>query len=190
MTAGNQAEYAKHRRALKLRGETEAAVSQALATGRIKAAVRPDGLIDFAEADRLWAASRVPRVEFAPADEDPESGAEKKADAGVEFLKAKARRETAEADMAELKAAKARGELVDVGEARKVYHAIGRMFSQARENVPLQLAPKLVGKTDLAEIESTIRIFYREADARVAGEIQSRFAGIVGVEVEADDLAA
>ena len=71
-------------------------------------------------------------------------------------------------------------ELVDVDDVRKAFTAIGRMFAAARENVPLQLAPKLVGLTDMAAIEALIRQHYREADSRVADEIQSRYSEITG----------
>lgn len=169
---GTQAEYAKHRKAHRLRGETEGAVSQAIKSGRLESAIRKDGLIDFAIADQLWSAGRAPQVEFSKQDEP--------ANHSEIFLRAKARRETAEADLSELKARKAQGDLVAVDDARKTWHAIGRMYAAARENVPMQLAPKLVGKTDLAEIECLIRTFYREADTRVANEIQSRFAEITG----------
>lgn len=172
--AGNQAEYAKHRKAHRLRGETEAAVSQAMSAGRLQSAIRKDGLIDFAIADKLWSAGRAPQVEFKRTEAEPAT------DHGAVFLRAKARRETAEADLAELKARKAQGDLVAVDEARKTWHAIGRMYAAARENVPMQLAPKLVGKTDLGEIESLIRTFYREADAHVADEIHARFSQITG----------
>lgn len=49
----SQREYAAHRKALGLPGQTHSAVGKALKTGRITA--RPDGKIDAAEADRQWA---------------------------------------------------------------------------------------------------------------------------------------
>jgi hypothetical protein len=95
------------------------------------------------------------------------------------YLAAKTERERAEAEMAKDALMKARGKLIDADEARRVWTAIGRMFSQARENLPTQLAPKLVGKTDLTEIEIVIRREFREADQQVADEIQARFGGVV-----------
>lgn len=46
--------YARHRRARGLRGQTHPAVSKAILSGRIWAAVRSDGLIDVDQADGLW----------------------------------------------------------------------------------------------------------------------------------------
>jgi hypothetical protein len=96
------------------------------------------------------------------------------------YLAAKTERERAEAEMAKDALAKARGNLIDAAEARRVWTAIGRMFGQSRENLPTDLAALLVGKTDLTEIEILIRGVLREADSKIADEIQSRFAGVVG----------
>jgi hypothetical protein len=95
------------------------------------------------------------------------------------YLAAKTERERAEAEMAKDALLRARNKLIDADEARRVFAAIGRMFSQARENLPTQLATKLVGKTDLTEMEILIRGALREADAKVADEIQARFANVV-----------
>lgn len=172
--AGTQSEYAKHRKAHRLRGETEAAVSQAMSAGRLQSAIRKDGLIDFAIADKLWSAGRAPQIEFARTEGEPAT------DYNLLYLKSKARREAAAAGREELKEGVDRGNWLSRDEAQKTWHAIGRMYAAARENVPMQLAPKLVGKTDLAEIESLIRTFYREADTHVADEIQARFSQITG----------
>jgi hypothetical protein len=174
-----------------------------LKSGRLSKAIRPDGLIDFQEADRLWTpAGQIPQIVVDPSsaaagggvtvygEPQPHGGWLKRSQAddepddpnGAALLDAKTRLEAAKAEMAELKLAKQRGELVEVGEARKTWHAIGRMFAQARENVPKQLAPLLAGKTDLLEIEKLVRIAYRDADGRVADEIASRFGALVGNE--------
>lgn len=70
--------YARHRKASGLPGGTPAGVRKARDTGRIRAAISSDGLVDFEQADALWnrnadpdAVSRrdsvsVTRVEPAP----------------------------------------------------------------------------------------------------------------------------
>ena len=88
----------------------------------------------------------------------------------VEKRLSMARARKAEAELAEVE-----GRLLDADGARKLFSAVGRMYAQARENVPAQLAPKLVGRTDLNEIEAIVRATLREADTGVANEIHARY---------------
>lgn len=196
--AGSQADYVRHRREAGLPGASAGRVSQLVKTGKLARAFRSDGLIDFAAADRLWTANQVPQVVVDPrssaaagapdkrveAEPQPHGGWLKRehADEGEDnpLVAARLRLDLAKAETAELKLAKQRGELLEVAEARKTWHGIGRMYAQARENVPKQLAPQLVGKTDLLDIERLVRAAYRDADARVADEIESRYGATVG----------
>lgn len=98
---------------------------------------------------------------------------------GSSFMAARTAREHAEAQLAELELAGKLGKVIDAAEAQKTFKLIARMHAQAREAVPTQLATKLVGKTDPREIEQTIRAAFREADARIADEIQARFSSVV-----------
>jgi hypothetical protein len=95
------------------------------------------------------------------------------------YQRSKAEREHAEAEMSKLKLAELRGKLIDAREAQKTFTAIGRMFAQAREMGPAQLAPKLVGLTDPKAIEGIVREHFRDLDRRVADEIKTRFTDVV-----------
>jgi hypothetical protein len=95
------------------------------------------------------------------------------------FLAAKTERERAEAEMAKIALLEKQGRLIGADAARQTWRAIGRMFAAAREQVPAQLAAQLVGKTDLNEIEASVRTALREADTRIANEIQARFGEMV-----------
>jgi len=95
------------------------------------------------------------------------------------FLAAKTERERAEAEMAKIALAEKQGKLIGAEAARRTWRQIGRTFAAAREQVPTQLAAQLVGKTDLNEIERIIRDALRDADTRVANEIQSRYGDLV-----------
>lgn len=178
---GSQSEYARYR------GVSEAAVSKAISSGRIQAAVN-GRVVDFVKADRLWAANSRPRPEpetTAQLKSVPQMGAAHRETtrataARSEPASYRQRREKAEAELAEVKSAKARGAVVERTEVSRTFHAIGRMFSAAREAIPAQIAPRLVGKTDLLEIEMVLKAALRDADTRIADEIESRFAEITG----------
>lgn len=91
------------------------------------------------------------------------------------FLLAKTERERAEAEMAKIALAEKQSRLISADAARQTFRSIGRMVATAREQLPTQLSAQLVGKTDLTEIESIVRAALRDADERVANEIQSRY---------------
>lgn len=57
---GEAAAYAKHRKELGLPGTSREAVSKKLASGALDGAIRKNGTIDHAKADRLWAESTGP----------------------------------------------------------------------------------------------------------------------------------
>lgn len=81
----------------------------------------------------------------------------------------------AKAERAEMDLAKRRGELLPADEVKRTYAGIGRIYASAREGIPAQLAPLLVGKSDLLEIEQILRRELRLADERVSSEIEARF---------------
>ena len=172
--AGTQSEYARHRKMLGLPGGTAARVSQKQKSGALAAAMRTDGLIDFAMADRIWTAA--PRIEHLTA--GPVAGGT--VVDGESFMAVKTRRERAEAEIAELKAAKQRGDIIEVSEARLAWTSIGKMFGNALAEIPTQLAPRLTGKVDISEIEAVLKEAINGMRSRVAGEIESRYAELVG----------
>ncbi len=190
MTGGIR-EYARYR------GVSHTAVRKAIANQRIS--LGPDGTIDFGAADAAW--KRNTSVPWSPqpvvvaaklsrptksAKSKPQSRQADSApvdlDLGESLSEARTRRERAEADMAELKARKAAGEVIEAVLARKSFVAMGRIYSAARESLPRQLAPKLIGLTDLAEIEKILRAELRSADSRIADEIESRHGDVLHPE--------
>jgi hypothetical protein len=95
------------------------------------------------------------------------------------YQRSKAEREYAEAQMALDALAKSRGQLLAVDETRKMFTFIGRVYAQGRESLATGLAPRLVGLTDLGEIERRIRATLRETDGRIIDEIRSQYAEVV-----------
>jgi hypothetical protein len=127
--------YARHRAEQGLPGTSHKAVQKAVAAGRIR--LTADGQVDVEEADRLWAANTdesqrrnlaqegrtapVPRATRA-APERPTSASEPEAESpacegGVpDYAASRARREAAEAALAELELGEKRGQLASVRE--------------------------------------------------------------------------
>jgi hypothetical protein len=181
--------YARHRADLGLSGATHSAVRKAIATKRIEA--DPDGSIDFEKADAAWRDNSEPSLQLVgrknsshsappaphkPASEKP-AGSETDGEA---FLSARARRELAEARRAELKYGQECKELLPKVEVTKVLGQIGKIYSAGRESIPANIAPKLVGKTDLGEIETVLREALEAVDNRICNEIASRFSDVLG----------
>jgi len=179
---GGIREYGRHR------GVSHTAVRKAINDGRIRI---NHGIIDFEAADAEWAKNTVGSTVVAgrkiqPAPESRETiwrdGPPEPDPATIDrasFVTHRTRKEKAEADLAELKARKAIGESLDASDVRKAFTEIGRIHSAAREAIPAQLATRLVGKSDLAEIVPILRAALRACDERVASEIESRHGEMV-----------
>jgi hypothetical protein len=76
--------------------------------------------------------------------------------------------------------ARAARDLLPRDEVARTFGAIGKIYGAGRDTIPAQLATKLVGKTDLDEIERIIRTELVETDKRIINEIQSRFSDLAG----------
>lgn len=188
---GSNRAYARYRKANGWPGGTDGAVRKALKGNRIFQ--ESDGLIDFEKADAAWGAITRPMAptafagkraaeakpitpaasRHAPADPERDANA---------FMTARTRREQAEAELAELKLQKAKGELISVAEARRVFFGVGKMHAAARENLPTHIAPSLIGKSDLDEIEGILRRELRARDEQISNELESRHAELFAVE--------
>ncbi|MEN6533804.1 MAG: hypothetical protein ABFD89_09095 [Bryobacteraceae bacterium] len=179
---GGIREYARYR------GVSHTAVRKAIASQRIK--LREDGTIDFERANGEWKRNTAaPPLAAIP--EAKPVHARRRVQALVEsegesLSEARTRRERAEADLAELKARRAAGEVIEAEQARKTFAQIGRIYAAGREGMPKQLAPKLIGLTDLTEIEAILRSELRAADARISDEIESRHGELLQAEGAAD----
>jgi hypothetical protein len=134
----SKSEYARRR------GCTEAAVRRAVKDGRISLI---DGKIDPVAADAQWASnSRVragskPTIEARAADqEDTEGG----------YWQSRARREAAEAEMAELKLAEQRGSLVRAADVRAVFSQRLAGLRNSLLQIPARLSPVMAAESDQA----------------------------------------
>lgn len=152
-------EYARHREGRGLAGATHRAVQVAIRDGRLVKAVR-DGKIDAAVADAEWSATtlsqRIPRTGPTSVDADDDDDLP----AGVPTLKeSRARREAAEAALAEIELAEKRGELVL---ARDVESKLVNVFAHCKTKllaVPGRIRQSDPGMSDVQidMIDSTIR---------------------------------
>jgi phage terminase Nu1 subunit (DNA packaging protein) len=153
------AAYARHRNC------SPAAVTQAVAAGRVSAVAGPDGrkMIDPEVADLQWK-SKTDAAQSARAN------ASKRVDdlpgtdpAGGDYFASRARRENAEANMAEMRAAELAGELVSAERVRLAASKMGRMVRDAVLGVPSRIAPTLASESDAHLIEQTLLASLRRA---------------------------
>jgi hypothetical protein len=98
---------------------------------------------------------------------------------GESFMAWKTREQRANALAAERELAKEGRELLAAADVEKAFVSMGRVYAQGREALPAQLAPQLVGLTDLGEIERRVRAVMRVTDQRIADEIRSQYAEVV-----------
>lgn len=102
-------------------------------------------------------------------------------DEGGDYYKARERHEWAKARAAELDLGRIKGQLLERPDITSAFRQIGKIYAAGRSNVPRQLATKLIGKTDLQEIELIIRTELTATDARIGDEVAKRFPMVADV---------
>ena len=158
----SQAEYARHR------GCSQAAGNYAVKAGRITLI---DGKVDPVEADRQWERNSRARpkgtgdvrssreeapARSAPPPSPPPAADPIDTDMVPNYQESRARREAAEADLAELKVRTQRGELVPAAAVRAEF---SRQMAGIRDgllNIPARLAPVVAAESNLGKVQTLI----------------------------------
>lgn len=172
-------EYARHR------GCDEKAVRKAVAEGRI-VAVEQDGKrrIDPVAADAQWAANTRARVRprvvgaaLADAVSAPLASAPPKPDVGRgDYNMARARRELAEAEEAELRVARAAGRALDRERAERGAFDAFRELRDGSFAAMKSAARKVIGLTEVREVEIALEDELRGAFAGWEDRMRARLA--------------
>lgn len=145
MPTQTERQFAKHIRV------SHTAVQKAIAEGRITP--EPDGRIDPEKAAAEWARNSRVRAKRSSSSE-PQPGA-------PDYQESRARREAAEAALAELKLAEEEGSLVRLDEVRSALAARVSGVRDALRQIPARVAPELVAADTQ---EACFAIVEREID--------------------------
>ena len=184
-------------------GKSPAYISKLQRLGKLTPpAVRPDGLLDVRLATEQIAAhadpargSRSHRPEPAhvqpqpmPAVAAPQPVAEASVDAlraPAPLTEARTRREQAQAELAELSLAKARGELVEVSSVRSLGEEVAAMVrSQLQQQLGGELAQAVLGMTDLRQVLGLLEAAQDRILAALADDADRRVARLMTREGE------
>lgn len=166
-----QAEYARHR------GVSQAAVRKAVRSGRIT--LGADGLLDPAVADVQWrrntrvravrAAMRDPQARAAGPSPATWSAPAHPHNDGDDYAGARARRECAEAALAELRLAEERGELVRVDVVRAALAAVLAATRESLLQLPARLSVPFAAERDVHRIREQFDAELVQALEQLAG---------------------
>jgi phage terminase Nu1 subunit (DNA packaging protein) len=137
--------YARSRQERGLSGGTRAAVKKAIAQGRIKTLA---GKVNQETADAAWGDNTLPVETFSDA---------------------RARKEAAQADLAEMQAAAMRGRLLDADATEHQWCDVMGRFRARVLVIPSMLAPQIAQPGRVSEVESLIRKALYEALAELSG---------------------
>jgi hypothetical protein len=158
----NLAGYAAHRKSSGLMGQSHAAVSQAISTGRIaEPAVRRDGwrwLIDPALADEQWAANTRRRSDH-PVHEIslPRPGLEiARPTWNQAIIDAKIKKAQLIAEREEVALKRQTGELLHVRDVRKRWHENAMSLRDAFLELPAALSQELANESNPKEVKSIL----------------------------------
>lgn len=180
-----QAAYARHRKCSKV------AVGKAVKAGRISLV---NGLIDPTVADIQWQANSRARASSNQAGQLPlgaagdahtsalstaaESDTTGPAPRDADYMASRTRRETAEAELAELKLAEQHGNLIRVDAVKQ---ALANAFTATRDSllqIPSRLAAVLAAETDAAKVHELMQLeLYRALEGMSALQSSARLAG-------------
>ena len=149
-----KSEYARRR------GCTEAAVRRAVRDGRITLI---DGRIDPVAADAQWARNTRVRAGSRPTDDANLSGSgsaggraqpddELEEDSAAGYWKSRARREKAEAELAELRLMEMQGQLVRADEWAAALARRAAAFREGLLQIPPRLSAQLAAESDQARV--------------------------------------
>lgn len=155
----SQAQYARSRKARGLPGGTREAVRKAVETGRIDV-FGEDRLIDQDLADDQW--RRNTRARFSPqaAAGAPTVVGQLPAETGG-YTAARARRETAEAEQAEIELMRTKGELVAASDVKRAGFEIGRDLRDAMESAVSALAAEVAPLSSADDCAAVLRRHHR-----------------------------
>jgi phage terminase Nu1 subunit (DNA packaging protein) len=149
-----------------MRGCAPSAVSRALREGRITT-VEVDGkeLIEVAVADIQWQQNSRPRAGSTSATAVAAQAQQLTAPLGghTSYDEARRRRETAEANIAEMKQAEMQGLLIRADAVRSVWAAKLTGARDALLQIPSRLAPVLAAETDLVKVTALLEAELRQA---------------------------
>ena len=181
----NQAAYARHRKCSKV------AVGKAVKAGRISLV---NGLIDPTVADIQWQANSRARAsstqsgqlplgvasdvhasaQSGQADGDATGQAPREAD----YMASRTRRESAEAELAELRLAEQHGSLIRVDAIKQ---ALANAFTATRDSllqIPSRVAAVLAAETDAAQVHELLQLeIYRALEGMAAVQSSTKLAG-------------
>lgn len=164
-----QAEYAKRR------GCSKVAVHKAVKAGRIS--LTDDGKIDPVKADAQWSANSRARAgsepSAAPAPQAPLPPAAKNPIEPAEvptYQESRARREAAEAELAEIKLQQLLGTLIDAAAVKAEWAKQVAAVREGLLNIPARLAPVLAAEADVSKVQASLDAELRNVLAQFVGE--------------------
>lgn len=163
-----QAEYSRHRNC------SREAVRKAVDSGRITT-FGPDKMIDATLADAHWARNTRARMrnaaDAAPAPTAPAViVAHEVGPVAISYEEARRRRETAEANLAEMKQAEMQGTLIRADAVRSAWAAKITGARDALLQIPSRIAPVLAATADLVEVTALLEAELRQALAELSAE--------------------
>ncbi len=145
-----------------MRGVAPSAVTKAVKAGRITLV---GNKIDPALADHQWAANSRTRQDSMPSEIASPSEPARTED----YYTSRARRESAEADLAELKLAEQRGELVRADEVRASLSRVVAGLREALLQLPARLVPVLSAEPEPARMHEVLHAEIVRALSQISG---------------------
>ena len=169
--------YARHRKEKGLKGGTHQAIKKAIDSARLLTCiteVNKKKMITCAkEADLEWESKTTPETQVDQNDPEQTQLTFETKKTSNKYQSARARRQDAQAELAEIELAKAKNEVLDLGAARNQITTIGKELSQGFSNISRSRSAEFAAETNPQVIRNSLQDLLKDLVIKTIKKLQN-----------------
>ena len=169
--------YARHRKEKGLKGGTHQAIKKAIDSARLLTClieVNKKKMITCAkEADLEWESKTTPETQVDQNDPEQAQLTFETKETSNKYQSARARRQDAQAELAEIELKKAKNEVLDLGAARNQITTIGKELSQGFSNISRSRAAEFAAETNPQVIRNALQDLLKDLVIKTIKKLQN-----------------
>lgn len=168
--------YARHRKEKGLKGGTHQAIKKAIDSARLLTCLVEVGnkklIVSTKEADLEWESKTTPETQIDQNDPKQAELSLETKETSNKYQGARARRLDAQAELAEIELAKAKGEVLDLNAARNQITTIGKELSQGFSNISRSRSAEFAAETNPQVIRNSLQDLLKDLVIKTIKKLQ------------------
>ena len=168
--------YARHRKEKGLKGGTHQAIKKAIDSARLLTCLVEVGnkklIVSAKEADLEWESKTTPETQVDQNDPEQAQLTFETKQTSNKYQSARARRQDAQAELAEIELKKAKDEVLDLGVARNQITTIGKELSQGFSNISRSRAAEFAAETNPQVIRNSLQDLLKDLVIKTIKKLQ------------------